>query len=312
MPQSSSNRQDIICVALDTLKNYPLDSKPPSINSIAKSFGFSEITLRRAVKNGGPLNRSEVQLASYCINMQKLGFGLTKSGVKYYIMEIIQLNKRQHPFGKNGSGACQVHKILHGNSHEHISLASTISAARSYIPLLIIYKSIRTIPDLLEGAPSRTIMGFTNTGYMREELFQMYLNYFINLILPIRPVLLILDDHKSYINYMSIDFCRQNGILLYALPPYTTHVLQPSEIPFAKLKKEYNKSCDRYSNNNNSMIVKKHTFAKVFGSAFLETYTLLAICNAYKAIGILPFNPNAISPDQLDPSLTTEQFNYSE
>ncbi|CAI2190411.1 18465_t:CDS:2 [Funneliformis geosporum] len=159
-------------------------------------------------------------------------------------------------------GVRQVHKILHGNSHEHISLAPTISAAGSYIPSLIIYK-----------------------GYMHEELFQMYINHFINSISSIRPVLLILDGHKSHINYISVDFCCQN---------------------------EYSKSCDRYSNNNNGMIVKKHTFAKVFGPAFLETYTPLAICNTYKATRIWPFNPNAISPDQLDPSLTTEQFNYSE
>ncbi|CAI2190409.1 18464_t:CDS:1 [Funneliformis geosporum] len=111
MLQSSSNRQDIIRAALDTLKNYPLDSKLESINSIAKSFGLSEATLRRTVKNGGLLNRSgpptilakyeEDQLADYCINMQKLGFGLTKSGVKYCVMEIMQLNKHQHLFGEN-------------------------------------------------------------------------------------------------------------------------------------------------------------------------------------------------------------------
>ncbi|CAI2199840.1 18863_t:CDS:2, partial [Funneliformis geosporum] len=41
---------------------------------------------------------------------------------------------------------------------------------------------------------------------------------------------------------------------------------------------------------------------------FLETYTPLAICNAYKTTGIWPFNPNAINSDRLDPSLITEKF----
>ena len=144
-------------------------------------------------------------------------------------------------------GARQVHKIAQGNSHDHISVAPTISADGSYIPPLIIYKGVRTIPGLLDGAPPGTVMGFTSTGYMREDLFQMYLDHFIQSIPPTRPVLLMLDGHSSHISYTIVDFCRNNGILLYALPPHTTHVLQPSEIPFAKLKKEYSKACEKYS-----------------------------------------------------------------
>src|SRR6185437_1435897 len=150
------------------------------------------------------------------------------------------------------------------------------------------------------GAPPGTGMGFTSTGYMREDLGQMYLGHFIKSIPPIRPVLLMLNGHKSHISYMVVDFCCNNSILLYALPPHTTHILQPSEIPFAKLKQKYNKGCEKYSNENNGMIVTKRTFAGVLGRAFLETYTPQAICNAYKATGIWPFNPKAISPDHLD------------
>ena len=205
-------------------------------------------------------------------------------------------------------GAHQVHKVAHGNTHEHISVVPTISATGSCIPPLFIYKGVRTIPGLLESAPPRTIMGFTDTGYMREDFFQMYLNHFINSITPTRPVLLILDGHKSHINYMSVNFCRNNNILLFALLPHTTHVLQPSEIPFAKLKKEYSKACEKYYTNNGK-VVTKHTFAKILGPVFVETYTPLAICNTYRTTGIWPFNPSVISIDHLDPSLLTEQFN---
>ena len=400
MPQDPQTlRNNNIHAALEALENYPINTKRPSVNSVAKKFGLPETTLRRAVKNGvssrhqGPstilTNHEEKQLASYCINMQKLGFGLTRSGVNYCVMEIMQSNKRIHTFNENGpgkdwwarfmrdhselsfctpqnlsearaqkanativkdhfdklqqiiyensltatqiwnmdetgfvivpklekviarKGSRQVHKIAQGNSHDHISVAPTISAAGSYIPPLIIYKGVRAIPGLLEGAPSGTVMGFTDTGYMREDLFQMYLTHFVNLIPPTRPVLLMLDGYKSHINYMSIDFCCQNDILLYALPPHTTHVLQPSEIPFAKLKREYSKACDQFRIKNNGELVTKRTFAKVLGLVFIETYTPGAICNVYKATGIWPLNFNAISPDRLDPSVTTEESNLS-
>jgi hypothetical protein len=118
----------------------------------------------------------------------------------------------------------------------------------------------------------------------------------------------MLDGHKSHINYTSVDFCRTNNILLYALPPHTTHVLQPSEIPFAKLKKEYSAGCDKLRFSNDGELVTKHSFAKVLGPAFIATYTPTAICNAFRATGIWPFNPDAITPDRLEPSLATERF----
>ncbi|CAG8817472.1 7203_t:CDS:2 [Cetraspora pellucida] len=184
-------------------------------------------------------------------------------------------------------GLRQVHKVAHGNSHEHISVAPTISAAGSYIPPLVIYKGVHTIPDLLQGAPPGAVMSFTDTRYM---------------------FLLMLDGHKSHISYMCIDFCYQNGIFLYALPSHTTHILQPSEIPFAKLKKEFGKQYDKYYNTT-SKVVTKYNFTKLFGPAFIETYASSAICNAFKATEIWSFNPKAISPDHLNPSLATKRFN---
>jgi len=205
-------------------------------------------------------------------------------------------------------GARQVHKVAHGNSYDHITVVPTLSAAGTYIPPLIIYKGSRAIPGLLEGAPAGTVMGFTESGYMRENLFQKYIEHFCRSIPPTRPVMLMLDGHKSHINYASIDFCHKNGILLYALPPNTTHVLQPCELPFAKLKKEYDKSCEKFRINSGGELVTKYTFAKVLGSAFTETYTPSAICNAFKVTGIWPLNPNAISSDHLNPSLLTERL----
>ncbi|CAG8772268.1 16479_t:CDS:2, partial [Racocetra fulgida] len=113
-PVSYINRRNTISEALKELNNYPSNSKRPSINSVAKSFGIPEATLRRAVKNGNPPNRTgpptiltkheEDQLAGYCINVQKLGFGLTRSGVNHCVMEILRLSKRPHPFNNNGPG----------------------------------------------------------------------------------------------------------------------------------------------------------------------------------------------------------------
>src|SRR5260364_445545 len=103
MKTSSAKRGDTISAAFKKLNDCPLRSKPPSINSLAKDFGLSETTLRHAVTNGSPPKRlgapnvltshEENQLVGYCINMQKLRFGLTKWGVNHCVMEMMKLNK---------------------------------------------------------------------------------------------------------------------------------------------------------------------------------------------------------------------------
>ncbi|CAG8737256.1 13536_t:CDS:1, partial [Cetraspora pellucida] len=52
------NRRSTICKALNELNNYPSNSKCPSINKVAKSFGIPEAILRHAIKNGNSPNRS--------------------------------------------------------------------------------------------------------------------------------------------------------------------------------------------------------------------------------------------------------------
>ncbi|CAG8827420.1 19488_t:CDS:1, partial [Cetraspora pellucida] len=108
------NRNKTILAALNEYKNYPPNVKHPSISSIARDYDIPRITLHRAIKNDSPPKRQgpptilteheESQLVGYCINMQKLGFGLTRSGVNHCVMEIMRCNKRPHPFGDNGPG----------------------------------------------------------------------------------------------------------------------------------------------------------------------------------------------------------------
>lgn len=117
----------------------------------------------------------------------------------------------------------------------------------------------------------------------------------------------MLDGATSHIDLTSIKYCQENNILLYVLPSNTTHILQPSEIPFKKLKSEYDKASDRYRINNNLGVVTKYLFAQIFGEAFHETYTPNAIRHAFAATGIWPLNPDVINPERLTPSLATFQ-----
>src|ERR1043165_8357412 len=94
-----NTRHDAINKALQAIKNTPDGFKISSTRSIARDYDIHEATLRCAIKNDSPLpcpgrtkiltNYEKKQLVGYCLNMQKLSFGLTKSGVNQCIMDIV-------------------------------------------------------------------------------------------------------------------------------------------------------------------------------------------------------------------------------
>lgn len=392
---ASSLREVSIRAALDFIESQKASEEPQwSLRRVALEYGLPPQTLRDAVPRGGPAKRpgpstiltaeEENEIVGYCLNMQKLGFGLTKPAVNTMIMEILRNNPRPHSFKDKPGKALwerfmrdhkelsfrvpqeltaaraaksnplviqnhfaelqriirdnnlsaeriwnmdesgfsvssrlqkvlaqknsrQVHKIATRNSIEHLSVCPTISAAGAFIPPLLIYKGSNVRQDLLSGAsvPSGTVAAFTDTGYMHESVFRMYIEHFIKSIPPQRPAMLMLDGHACHIDLISINLCRDNDILLYVLPSNTTHVLQPSEIPFKKLKLEFDKAADRCRAENGPRVITKYRFAGVFGEVFYETYTPAAIRKAYAATGIWPLNPSVIKDDRMAPSIPT-------
>src|SRR5437016_6201298 len=86
----------------------------PSIRSTALNFSLAEATLRCVFKKdhipdcSGPAtvlsSYKEEQLAGYYKNMQRLGFGLTRSGVNHCMMNIMNNNSYNHTFKDSEPG----------------------------------------------------------------------------------------------------------------------------------------------------------------------------------------------------------------
>ena len=57
---------------------------------------------------------------------------------------------------------------------------------------------------------------------------------FLKFTVPQRPVLLLIDGHKSHITLDVVYLCRDNDILLFCLTPHTTHALQPLDVAVFK------------------------------------------------------------------------------
>jgi hypothetical protein len=64
---------------------------------------------------------------------------------------------------------------------------------------------------------------------MTSQIFQDWLAVFIRSVKQ-RPVLLVLDGHRSHTSLGAIKMARDNGITLLKLPSHTTDKLQPCDV----------------------------------------------------------------------------------
>lgn len=101
------------------------------------------------------------------------------------------------------------------------------------------------VPDhMKEGAIPNTMLEVSESGWINQDIYLKWFEFFINNIPPARPVLLIQDGHGSHISIQLIEKARANDIHLLCLPAHTTHLLQPLDVGvFKPFKTNFNKVC---------------------------------------------------------------------
>lgn len=112
-----------------------------------------------------------------------------------------------------------------------------------------------------------------------------------------RPLLLLLDGHSSHFEPMTIEFAQQKDIIVFCLPPHTTHECQPLDVSlFGALKSHWREQCHKFYQKNPGKVISKLNFCSVFRQAWLTAVSPLNICSGFKKAGIFPFNPDVIQP----------------
>ena len=151
-----------------------------------------------------------------------------------------------------------------------------------------------------EGAYPSTVFQVSESGWMTKELFLQWFKYFVAMIPPFRPVLLVMDGHGSHVTIKVIEFAQSNDIHLLCLPSHTSHILQPLDV--GVFKSFFSKACHRYMAKNPERVVTEDVIAALVSEAMLQSHTPLNILGGFKKAGIYPFNPGEVSDRQLAPS----------
>ncbi len=149
--------------------------------------------------------------------------------------------------------------------------------------------------------PDDALYAKSDSGWINSELFLTWLKkIFLKYVVSQRPVLLLIDGHKSHITLDAIDLCQENDIILFCLPPHTTHALQPLDVSvFKSLKDRYAKAVRSLSFSKKNFVVSKRVFSKVLKGPFEQAFSIPNIKAGFAKSGIFPLNRDAIAKSKM-------------
>lgn len=106
---------------------------------------------------------------------------------------------------------------------------------------------IRPPRDLIESMPDEWILGKSETEWMKTDMFYDHFAKSLNPWLTEknikRPILVLVDGHKRHLTLKLSEFCAENQIIHYSVPPNTTHMMQLADVSvFKPLKSKWQKT----------------------------------------------------------------------
>ena len=143
-----------------------------------------------------------------------------------------------------------------------------------------------------------TVYDYSETGWMTSEIFEnWFTKHFLVYAPPLRPLILLMDGHSTHYGPTFITRAAEEKIIVFCLPPNTTHMTQPLDKgPFSPLKLYWKEECHRYLTDNPGKVVTRYQFSSIFRKAWLKAMTPSNIMGGFKLSGLYPLNRYAVIP----------------
>lgn len=107
-----------------------------------------------------------------------------------------------------------------------------------------------------------------------------------------------------------IRYAKEHNIIIFCLPPHTTHEYQPLDVAvFGPLKRNWQEACHNFMQKNPGKVVTKYNFSSLLSEAWTKTMIPSTLSAGFRKCGIYPFNPEAprLLWKQKETTKTTEE-----
>ena len=196
-------------------------------------------------------------------------------------------------------GAKHSRSVTSGDKSQ-ITVLAACNAAGFVLPPFVVFDRKALKPELCEGEVSGTMYGFSDSGWINSELFELWLmHHFLPHATAARPLLLLLDGHSSHYNPAVIRKAAEEKIIIFCLPPHSSHETQPLDKgPFGPLKCRWKEVCHKFICDNPGKVVTRFTFSKLFNEAWTKAMTISNISAGFQCTGIYPLNCSVLIPSE--------------
>ena len=180
------------------------------------------------------------------------------------------------------------------------------NAVGSSIPPYYIFPGQRWSDDFLNGACPGSAGEMTKTGWSNSQVFQNYLTkHFVKFVkFSENPILILYDGHRSHISLTLTEWARRNNVILFVLPPHSSHITHPLDVGvFGPFKTMYYSECQSYMKKHPGMNITKYDIAELTSRPYLKALSPDNLISAFRKTGIHPFNSQAITESQVAPSV---------
>uniref|UniRef100_A0A1X7TY31 DDE-1 domain-containing protein n=1 Tax=Amphimedon queenslandica TaxID=400682 RepID=A0A1X7TY31_AMPQE len=167
------------------------------------------------------------------------------------------------------------------------------------LPPFIIFDRKSHNFQLMSGETPGTLLGSSTNGWIDQELFILrFCKLFLMTVPKVRPLLLIMDGHSLHYNPDFIRIAAKEQILIFVLPPNTTHLTQPLDKGcFGPLKSAWKAVCHEFYCKNPGRVVSRYDFSALFAEAWKRAMTQNNVTGGFKVTGIYAFNRNPLKVD---------------
>lgn len=151
-------------------------------------------------------------------------------------------------------------------------------------------------------------LGYSKKGYTDGEIGVAWIQHFDKQTKDKangRYRLLVVDGHNSHYTRGFLEYARTHRIRVLCYPSHSTHVYQGLDVViFAVLKRYWSEERDKFERETKTK-VSKSNFLKVYAAAHVRAFTEDNIKAAFRKTGLVPFDPDVITPAMMAPSLET-------
>lgn len=197
-------------------------------------------------------------------------------------------------------GERNVYQQVNADEKDCLTVLVTGNANGEIAPPLIVFKYARIPLQLSESVPKHWGIGKSETGWMTGALFFEFISnvfhpFLLEKKIPL-PVIVFIDGHASHLTLHTSKFCKEHGIILVALLPNSTHLIQPMDVAvFRVLKENWKKKVHQWRVSNlDQPVLKKIHFAPLLEETMAECITPSILQNGFRKTGLVPWNPEAV------------------